>query len=136
MSKISRRLSRKLSLDIMLMAAPLFVLSLGIFYLQSRYLIRQAAIERSNSILKTTIQHMGNYLKTIEISTNVNATFLEEHFTPDSLQAYSMRIVKYNPNILSCTVSTEPNQFPQYGKFFSVCTVNEDDTIISVRETD
>ena len=136
MSKISRRLSRKLSLNIMLMAAPLFVLSLGIFYLQSRNLIRQAAIERSNSILKTTIQHMGNYLKTIEISTNVNATLLEEHFTPDSLQAYSMRIVKYNPNILSCTVSTEPNLFPQYGKFFSVCTVNEDDTIISVRETD
>ena len=56
MSKISRHLSHKLSLGIMLLAAPLFVLSLGILYFQSRYLIRQEAIERCNSILKTTVQ--------------------------------------------------------------------------------
>ena len=119
MIKLSRHLSRKLSLDIMLMAAPVFVLSLGIFYLQSRYLLRQEAIERCNSILRTTILKVNNYLNTIEVSTNANAWLLEEHFTPDSLQAISRRIVESNPNVLSCSVSAEPNMFPQYGRYFS-----------------
>ena len=136
MSKLSRRLSSKLSLDIMLMAAPIFVLSLGIFYLQSRYLIQQEATERSYSILRTTILHVNNYLNTIEVSTNANVWLLEEHFTPDSLELYSQRIVKSNPKILSCSVSAEPNMFPQYGRYFSVYSVNEEDTIVTYRETD
>jgi signal transduction histidine kinase len=136
MINISRYLSRKLSLNILLMAAPVFVLSLGVFYFRSQNLIRQEAIERSNSIVETTIQHVNNYLNTIEVSVNANAWLLEEHFTPDSLQAYSRRIVKSNPNILSCSVCAEPNMFPQYGRYFSVYTVNEGDTIFSVRETE
>lgn len=147
MSKLRRSLSKRLSLDIMLLAIPVFVLSLGIFYLQSRYLIRQEAIERSNSILKTTVQRVNNYMSTVETSINANAWLLEENFRPDSLEAVSRRIVRLNPHILSCSVSAEPDLFPQYGRYFSVYTVNEklregDDTsamkgsIISVRETD
>ncbi len=135
MSKFSRSISKVLSLDIMLLAVPLFVLSLGVFYLQSRHLIRKQAIQRSNSILKTTIQRVRNYMNTIETSTNANAWLLEEHFTPDSMESVSKRIVRFNPNILSCSVSTVPNTFPQYGHYFSIYTVNEDDTIVSVRET-
>ena len=135
MSRIRNRLSTKLGIDIMLMAAPLFVVSLGVFYFQSRYLIRQEAIERSNSILRTTILHVDNYLNSIEVSTNANAWLLEEQFTPESLQDYSQRIVRSNPEIISCSVSAEPNMFPQYGRYFSVYTVHENDTIVSVVET-
>ena len=130
------KLSRKLAPRIMLMAVPVFVLSLGIFYYQTRYLIRREAMERSNSILETVIQRLSNYMGTVETSTDMSALLLEENFTPDSLQAISLRIVKHNPNVLSCTVSTEPGVFPQYGNYFSVYTVNEGDTIISVREKD
>ena len=70
MSVFRHSLSRKLSLSIMLMAIPVFMLSLGIFYTQSRYLIRQEAIERSNSILRTTIQRVCNYMTTIAASTH------------------------------------------------------------------
>ena len=147
MSKLRRSLSKRLSLDIMLLAIPVFVLSLGIFYLQSRYLIRQEAIERSNSILKTTVQRVNNYMSTVETSINANAWLLEENFHPDSIEAVSRRIVRLNPHILSCSVSAEPDLFPQYGRYFSVYTVNEKlregndtsgmkDSIISVRETD
>ena len=136
MSKISRSLSRKLSIGIMLMAVPIFVLSLGVFYLQSRYLIRQEVTERSNSILRSVIQRVGNYIGSIEASTKANAWLLEEHFTPDSLESISRRTVKMNPHILSCSVSAAPDMFPQYGRLFSVYTVNEDDTIVTTRETD
>lgn len=134
MSKISRSLSRKLSINIILLAVPIFVLSLGIFYLQSRYLIRQEAIERSNSILRTVIQRVSNYMGSIEAPTN--ARLLEQHFSPDSLESISRRIVMMNPRILSCTVSIVPDMFPQYGRQFSVYTVNDDGKISTVRETD
>lgn len=136
MSKISRHLSHKLSLGIMLLAAPLFVLSLGILYFQSRYLIRQEAIERSNSILKTTVQRINNYMSTVETSTKNNAWLIEENFRPDSLEAISQRIIRNNPNIISCSISTQPDIFPQYGHLFSVYTSREDGIITTVHETD
>ena len=135
MIKTSSRLSSKLSVSIMLLAIPVFVLSLGIFYLQSRYLVRQEAMKHTSSILKTTVQHLDNYMNSIEISTNANAWLLEENFCPDSMASISQRILRLNPNILSCSVSTEPGMFPQYGHLFSVYTIN-DDSIFSVRETE
>ena len=90
MSKISRSLSRKLSFGIMLMAIPFFVLMLGLFYLQSRHLIRQEAVERSNSILRSVIQRVSSYMSTIEASANANASLFEEYFRPDSLKSQSL----------------------------------------------
>ena len=136
MSKLSRSLSRKLSLNIMLMAVPVFVLSLGFFYYQSRQLLSNEAAERTNSILRTTVQRVSNYMSTVENSTNANAWMIEERFTPDSLQSVSRRIVSLNPNILSCSVNAEPDIFPQYGRYFSVYTIHDDDTIVTVCETD
>jgi len=136
MSKIRQKLSRKLSLAIILMAIPIFVLSLGLFIWQARYLISQEAIERTNSLLNMTMLRVRNYMSTIETSTNTYVWLLEENFTPDSLEAVSHRIVKRNPNIISCSVSAEPYMFPQSGRYFSVYTKNEGDTIFSVRETE
>ncbi len=135
MSKISQSLSRKLSTRIILLAIPVFILSLGIFYLQSRYLIHNEAIERSNSVLRTAIQRVGNFMNTIENSTDANAWLLEESFTPESLEAITRRIVNLNPNVIDCYVSAAPDMFPQYGQRFSVYTYNDDDSIVTVRET-
>ncbi len=49
------KLSRELSFGIMLMAAPLFVLSLGILYMQSNRLIHEEVAECSNSMLNATL---------------------------------------------------------------------------------
>jgi signal transduction histidine kinase len=136
MSKVKRSLSRKLSINILLMAFPIFILSLGVFYLQSRNLIKQEAIENSNSVLHATMMSVSNYTESVETSTNANAWLLEEDFTPSSMENISKRIVKLNPHILSCSVSAEPDMFPEYGRLFSVYTVNEGDTIFSIRETE
>lgn len=136
MSKISRSLSRKLSIGIMLMAVPIFVLSLGVFYLKSLNLIRQEVTERSGSLLHSVVQRVSNYMYSIEASTNANAWLLEEHFTPDSLESISRRLVRLNPHVLSSSVCVVPDRFPQYGRGLSVYTVNEDDTIVTTRETD
>lgn len=135
MSKISKRLARKLSTSIILLAIPVFIMSLGIFYMQSRYLIHQEAMERSKSVLRTAIQRVSNFMNTIENSTDANAWLLEESFTPESLEAITRRVVDLNPNVINCYVSAAPGLFPQYGQQFSVYTFNDDDSIVTVRET-
>ena len=114
MSKIRISLWRKLSISILLMAVPIFVLSVGIFYLQSRHLIRQEAMARSNSIVRSIIQRVSNYMYSIEASTKANAWLLEDNFCPDSLVSISQRVVRLNPHILSCSVITDPDMFPKY----------------------
>ena len=114
MSKIRSSLWRKLSINILLMAVPIFVLSVGIFYLQSRHLIRQEAMARSNSIVRSVIQRVSNYMYSIEASTKANAWLLEDNFCPDSLVSISQRVVRLNPHILSCSVITAPDMFPKY----------------------
>lgn len=131
-----RSLSTKLCLGILLMVAPTFIAALGALYLQSRHFIRQEASERANSMLNTMTQRVRNYMSTIETSTDANTWLLEEHFTPDSLQSTSHRIVSLNRQVRSCSVSAVPNTFPQYGRYFSVFTINDGDTIITVREPD
>ena len=135
MSKISKRLARKLSTSIILLAIPVFIVSLGAFYMQSRYLIHQKAMERSKSVLRTAIQRVSNFMNTIENSTDANAWLLEESFTPESLEAITRRVVDLNPNVIDCYVSAAPGLFPQYGQLFSVYTFNDDDSIVTVRET-
>ena len=131
---VKHTLSKRLSRTIMLLAVPLFVLSLGVFYQHARNLLHKEAIARSRTILSTTEQLVENYLSTIETAAKSNVWMLEENFTPDSLPALAHRIVSLNGSVLSCSVATEPDVFPNYADRFSVYTVHDGDTIITALE--
>ena len=129
MSKVRRTLSKRLSRTIMVLAIPLFILSLGIFYQYARQLLEKEAIERSHTILRATTQLVDNHLSAIETAAKSNVWMLEEYFNPDSLPSISHRIVTLNRSVLSCSVAAEPNTFPQYGENYSVYSVNDGDTV-------
>ena len=134
MSNLRPALSKKLSRSIMLLAIPLFVVVLGSFYRYANDLIHKEAMERSTTILNVTVQLVENYLSTIEMAARSNVWMFEENFNPDSLQVVSRRIVSLNKSVISCSVGTEPYAFPQSGRYFSVYSVNEGDTIITETE--
>lgn len=136
MSKKRSKLSRKLSRTLMVLAIPIFVLTTGSFFNHSQDLIRQESMERLNNILNTTVLRVSGFMTTVETAAKSNTWMIEEHFSPDSLMAVCRRIVQLNSSVISCTVSTEPNSFPEFGPNFSVYTVDEGDTIVTVRETD
>lgn len=118
----------------MVLAIPLFVLALSVFYRHANTLLHREAMERSTTILNATVQLVCNYLSTIETAARANVALMEDHFTPDSLQVISRRIVHLNRSVLSCSISTEPDEFPQLGKYFSVYSVNDGDSVITVLE--
>ena len=136
MIKIRHSLSRKLSIGIVLLAIPIFVIALGLLFLQSRYLIQQETIESSQSLLNTTLQRVENFMQTVETAANVNAWMMEEDFTPSNIEKVSNRIVRLNGSVASCSVYALPNTFPQYGEKYSVYTKWTGDSLATFCEPD
>lgn len=131
---IRQSLSLKLSFSILLMTMLIFLMSLGILYVQSRRNIKKEAKEHATSVLNTTTQRVIRYLTTVETATNSNSWLVSASFQPDSLLAFSHRIVQLNANVSGCSITAEPNLFPQYGRYFSAYTIREGDSITTVRE--
>ena len=131
---IRQSLSWKLSLGIVLMAVPIFLVSLGILFVESRNYIKKEATEHASSVLNTTMQRVTRFVNTIETATDINDWEIAENLDPDSLLAYSRFVVELNGNIDGCSISTEPNTFPKIGRYFSAYTVREEDTITTVIE--
>ena len=131
---IRQSLSRKLSLGIFLMAMPILLLSLGILYEQSKNMVKREAVEHAGTVLNTTLQRISRFMNIVETATDVNDWEVTENFVPDSLLAYSRYIVTLNGHVDGCSISTEPNTFPKFGRHFSAYTVRETDTITTVIE--
>lgn len=131
---IRQSLSWKLSIGIVLMAVPIFLVSLGLLFVESRNYIKKEATEHASSVLNTTMLRVTRFMNTIETATDINDWEIAENLNPDSLLAYSRFVVELNGNIDGCSISTEPNVFPKFGRYFSAYTVREEDTITTVIE--
>ena len=116
--KPTHSLSTKLSLGILLMAIPIFVLALGILYVESRNFVKKEAMGHANSVLNTTMQRVCRYMTTVQTATDINAWQAIDNLHPDSLQAYSRFVVQMNGHTDGCSISMEPNVFPKYGRYF------------------
>ena len=86
---IRTSISIKLSLGILLLAVPIFVLAMGVLFLQSRRMIREEAMDRASSVLTNSVQRVCRYLNVTETATNVSAWLATEYLHPDSLFSYS-----------------------------------------------
>lgn len=127
-------LSTKLTIGILLLAAPIFMISLGVLFSQSRHIIRAEAIGRANSVLSATMERISRNLSTVETATKANSWYITTYLHPDSLLALSYRVVRLNPHIDGCSISTEPDVFPKYGTHFSAYSVREGDSVTTVVE--
>lgn len=133
-SRIRQSLSQKLGLSILLMTVPVFLASLGVLFEESRRHIMQEATEHLTAVLNTQEHHVVRYLSTVETATNATAWLVTNNLNPDSLLEYSRRVVMLNVNVSGCSITTEPDMFPQYGRYFSAYTVRQGDTIVTERE--
>ncbi|MBR1546610.1 MAG: HAMP domain-containing protein [Prevotella sp.] len=133
---IRQSLSLKLSISILLMTVLIFLVSLGLLFIRSRRHIKQEAMEHAASVLNTTVQRVQRYLGTVEVATQSNDWLVTENLQPDDILSYSRRIVQLNANVNGCSITMEPDMFPQYGRYFSAYSVREGDSITTVREAE
>ena len=135
---MSHSLSTKLSLIILLLAVPVFAVSLGLLFIQSRYMIRQEAMGRVSSELATTMQVVCRHIASIEKATDACAVFASDNINPENLRNLTRYIVGVNSDIDGCSISMEPGVFPEYGRYFSVYSlrmVSLEETADSVRDS-
>ena len=133
MGRIRHSLSFKLGLGVLLLAVLVFVASLGVVFVQSRYMLRKEATERITRVLDNTVLRVGSYMNAVETATNSNGWMAQEFLDPDSLLAISHRVVLFNSHVNGCSITTEPEVFPELGPF-SAYSIREGDSIITVKE--
>lgn len=127
-------LKRDLSMGIILLAVPIFILSIGTMFYQSRYLIHNEVKSSNSSMLDKGLYQIRSYMTTIETAVNSNAWLMEENLVPDTLKSLSERIVRLNDPVVSCSVFMIPDYFKEYGSKFSVYAASQGDTVKSYIE--
>lgn len=131
---INRSLSLKLCLGILLFVVVVFVLSLGFLFERSRQMVKQEAMAYTEHMLENTALRVTDYINEVETATNNIEWLVMSNLRPDSLFNYSRRVVELNPHVNGCSITMEPNFFPQYGRNFSVYTLRDRDSIETVFE--
>ena len=131
---IRQSLSTKLSFDILVVVALVFMLALGFLYYQSRNIIRQEAIEEASHVLDNTALQAQGCLSEVEISTRNMLWLLDQYQDADSLLQFSRRVVTLNPNVNGCSITMEPDFYPQMSHGFSAYSVRTGDSVTTVQE--
>ena len=128
-SLITRRLSVKLGLSIVLIVAVIFTISASfLFYLTKDY-IQQEAIKRATQILDNTALRINDIMGEVETTTDDLGRYIVSQTEPDSIISDTRKILKNNQHFYSCSISMEPYYFKRYGKYFSIYSVRDADSI-------
>ena len=128
-SLITRRLSVKLGLSIVLIVAVIFTISASfLFYLTKDY-IQQEAIKRATQILDNTALRINDIMGEVETTTDDLGRYIVSQTEPDSIISDTRKILENNEHFYSCSISMEPYYFKRYGKYFSIYSVRDGDSI-------
>ena len=73
------------------MAIPIFVLSIGILFQQSKSQIKEEATKHAASVLNTTMQRIHRAMNIVETATDINDWEILAHLDPDSILAGTSR---------------------------------------------
>ena len=134
MNRITRSLTAKLIIGVMMIALSVYLVTAGLLFLQSRNIIRSEAKERAASVLNTALHQVRKHMNLVETATNANAWIVEENYTPQGMMDVAQRIVRLNRNVYGCTIAASENAFAGYGRHYSVYTEMEGDSLVSERE--
>jgi len=132
---IRQHLSLRLGLLILVVVGGVFVLSLGLLFRQTKHFLRQAAERHALQVLDETIGNINGIMDRTEAATADMERLVQQHIEPDSLLAYSRRMLEQHPDILGFTVALEPYYFPEYGRLFSAYSLRRADSIQTVVES-
>ena len=138
---IRQSLSTRLCLDILFVVVLVFSLSLGFLYWQSRNIIKEEAVDEATHVLDNTALRVKGYMVEVETATRNIIWLVNLHNEKDSLLKYTHRIVANHPNTNGCSITMEPDFYPDEKYGFSAYSVRleeystpEKDSVATVRE--
>ena len=132
--QIKQSMPLRLSLSILAFTVIIFMITIGIIFVRTRHFVRQTATEQATQILNNTAQRITGLMGQVEVATDNSGWLVLRKLQPDSIMSFSHRILELNPDVDGCSISFEPNFFPDQGKYFSVYSSNENGHIETEQE--
>ena len=106
---ITKTLSFRLSLMVLIALATLLMAALFIMFIYSRLAVKAEALSMAEQTLEATVQKIDNILLSIEQSSgNIYWKLFNHINNPDKIDVYCRKLVENNPYIASCTIGFEP----------------------------
>jgi len=135
LDRIRGSLSTRLSLWTVVFAALVFNLSLALVAIRSRDTIRQEAIKTANQVLDNTVLRTNYILEDVEsLADNLEWLIYKDIDNPDAMLELSRNIVLNNTFLNGCSISFEPDFYPQKGKYFSAYSNNNGRYVYTMQE--
>ena len=128
-NNIMQRLSIKLGLVIVLVVMAIFSISVDSLYSLSKDYIRQNAVKRAMQIMDNTALRIADIMGEVETAADNVAWYVDGCQDPDSLISFTREILLDIPHFNSCSISMEPDYFKQYGRYFSIYSVRDGNSI-------
>ena len=126
---IMQRLSLRLGLSIVLMVTAIFIVSVSSLFTLSKDYVRKRAVMRATQILDNTALRISDIMGEVETVADNMAWYVDGCQDPDSLIRDTREILINNPHFHSCSISMEPDYFKRYGRYFSIYSVRDADSI-------
>ena len=116
---VTRTLSIRISLMVVLAIATLLMAALFIMFRYSRKAVKDEAIHKATQKLEATVQHIDNILLSVEqASGNIYFEVLPQLQQKEKMYVYSRKLVENNPYIVGCAIAFEPYYYKEYGQYF------------------
>ena len=104
--QISKKLSFRLSLTVIVALATLLVIALLIIFIFSRKAVKEEALQNAGQTLEATMQHIDNILLDVEQSSgNIYWKMLSHTRQPEKVALYARKLVETSPYITDCTIT-------------------------------
>lgn len=126
-----RSFSTKLSFWTVLMAVPVFFVSVELYFRKSHQMILDKSVERANGVLNTTMHRMRRYLATAETATSVNSWILEKSLNASTSEDFTRRIIFFHPYLDVCAVGIEPGATKESPGSFLSYSIRQGNSITS-----
>ena len=118
--RITRNLSLKLSLSVVVEIALLLSVSLGVVFYFSRKSLREETMRNAEQTLEGTSQHIDNILLSVEQTAgNIYCDLVNHLDKPELMEDYCRTTVQSNPYIVGCAIVFKPNYYPGRELFMS-----------------
>lgn len=116
---ISKTLSTRISLMVVLASAVLLSVALFITFHYSRKAVREEALQHASQTLEYTTEHIDNVLLSVEQAAgNIYCDLMLHMNEPERMFTYSQKLVENNPYVDGCAIAFEPYYYKERGQYF------------------
>lgn len=134
---ISRHFSLRLGLLIMLIVAVVFGISLTLFFLQSKQVVRHVAVQRATLALNESVSNISEIIEQTESSADETERSLQGALSPDSLASVACRLLAGNAPMQGLFIALKPKkESSRADSLMLVFACRVGDSIVTARLTD